>query len=47
MCTKAPWGEFADATEHLVDSEFRPMYRLRFWSGVLQSFALKTEFARS
>ena len=35
------------AAEHLVDSEFRPIYRLRLWSGVLQSFALKTEFARS
>jgi hypothetical protein len=33
--------------EHLVDSEFRPIYRLRLWSGVLQSFALKTEFTRA
>lgn len=43
---KAPWAERADTAEHLVDSEFRPIYRLRLWSGVLQSFALKTEFTR-
>jgi hypothetical protein len=34
------------AAEHLVDSEFRPIYRLLLWSGVLESFALKTEFTR-
>lgn len=43
---KAPWAGRADTAEHLVNSEFRPIYRLRLWSGVLQSFALKTEFAR-
>jgi hypothetical protein len=39
--------ERADTAEYLVDSEFRPIYRLRLWSGVLQSFALKTEFTRA
>jgi hypothetical protein len=43
---KAPWAERADTAEHLVDSEFRPIYRLRLWSGVLQSFALKTKITR-
>jgi hypothetical protein len=47
MRIKAPWAERADTAEHLVDSEFRPIYRLRLWSGVLESFALKTEFTRS
>jgi hypothetical protein len=47
MRIKAPWAERADTAEHLVDSEFRPIYRLRLWSGVLQSFALKTEFTRA
>jgi hypothetical protein len=46
MRIKAPWAERADTAEHLVDSEFRPIYRLRLWSGVLQSFALKTEITR-
>ncbi len=46
MRIKAPWAERADTAEHLVDSEFRPIYRLRLWSGVLQTFALKTEITR-
>jgi hypothetical protein len=47
MRIKAPWAERADTAEHLVDSEFRPIYRLQLWSAPLKSFALKTEFTRS
>jgi hypothetical protein len=47
MRIKAPWAERADTAEHLVDSEFRPIYRLRLWSAPLKSFALKTDFTRS
>jgi hypothetical protein len=46
MRIKAPWAERADTAEHLVDSEFRPIYRLRLWSSVLHTFALKTEITR-
>jgi hypothetical protein len=35
------------AAEHLVDSKFRTIYRLRLWSAPLKSFALKTKFTRS
>jgi hypothetical protein len=44
---KAPWVERADTAERLVDSEFRPIYRLRLWSAPLKSFALKNELTRS
>jgi hypothetical protein len=46
MPIKALWAERSDTAEHLVDSEFRPIYRLRLWSSVLQSIALKAEFTR-
>ena len=47
MRINAPWAERADTAEHLVDSEFRPIYRLRLWGAPLKSFALKTEFTRN
>jgi hypothetical protein len=47
MHIKAPWAERADTAEHLVDSEFRPIYRLRLWSAPLKSFALRTKLTRS
>ncbi len=44
---KAPWVERADTVEYLVDSEFRPVYRLRLWGPLTQIFSLETTITRS
>ncbi|MFM8763895.1 MAG: heparinase II/III family protein [Spartobacteria bacterium] len=43
---EAPWAARADTSEHLIDCEFRPVFRLRLWSGPLRTFRFLTSFRR-
>ena len=43
---EAPWAERADAAEHCIDCENRPVHRLRLWSPPLRAFELRTDFSR-
>lgn len=43
---EAPWAERGDTAEHLIDSEFRSIYRLRLWSSELTTFSLVTRLRR-
>lgn len=42
----APWAVRADTAEHLIDCEFRKVFRLRLWSAPLTTFQVKTAFRR-
>lgn len=44
---RAEWAERGDASDHLIDSTNRPIYRLRLWSQKLIAFSLLTSFFRT